>query len=186
MGREQLRKYSSVTILNIEVVDTKRAGNGFEVFHSDGARASCRKLILATGLVDNLPDVPGMKELYGHSVFLCLYCDGWEMRDAPLAVYGHGKHGVELALEPTLWSRHIVFCTDGKPIADKESFDRLERNGISSRHEPIKYLEATDGILQRIAFETGPALVRRAVFFSSWQHQRSDLPQKLGCTITDE
>ena len=119
MGREQLRKYSSVTILNIEVVDTKRAGNGFEVFHSDGARASCRKLILATGLVDNLPDVPGMKELFGHSVFLCLYCDGWEMRDAPLAVYGHGKHGVELALELTLWSRDIVFCTDGKPIADK-------------------------------------------------------------------
>ena len=186
VGREQLLTYSSVTVRDLEVTDAKQARTGFELVQSDGVRTLCRKLILATGLIDTLPDVAGLKELYGHSVFLCPFCDGWELRDQPLAVYGQGKQGVELALELILWSKDVVFCTDGGRMVDVEEFARLERNGISSRHEPIDYLEATDGIFQRIVFKSGPALARRAIFFSSCQHQRSELPRKLGCKITNE
>ena len=186
LGREHLRKYTTVTVRDLEVVDAKRAGKGFELVQSDGTRTLCRKLILATGLIDNLPEVPGLKELYGRSVFLCPYCDGWELRDEPLAVYGQGKQAIELALELTLWSKDIIFCTGGEPIMDSDCFARLGRNGISSRLEPIISLEAVDGKLQRIIFESGPAIARRAIFFSSFQHQRSHLPTKLGCKITDE
>lgn len=186
MGREQLRKYPTVKFLNIEVLDAQRGEHGFEILQSDGVRAASRKLILATGLIDKLPDVQGMEEFYGRSVFHCPYCDGWEMRDEPLAVYGHGHLGPELALELTIWSRDIVLCTDGEPIADRKSLDRLERNGIRARHERITCLEGKDGVLQRIIFENGPALPRRAMFFSTWQYQRSSLPEKLGCAMTAE
>lgn len=185
-GRDQLRKYPSVTVRDIEVVNAKRVGKGFELMQSDGTQTHCRKLILATGLIDNLPDVTGMKELYGKSVFLCPFCDGWEMRDLPLAIYGQGRQSIELALELTLWSKDIVFCTGGEPMMDLEYHARLERNGISSRHEPITQLEAVDGILQRIIFASGPALARRAIFFSNCQQQQSDLSTQLGCKITSE
>lgn len=175
-----------MTVRDIEVVDARRADRGFELVQSDGVRTCCRKLILATGLIDNVPEVPGMKELYGQSVFLCPYCDGWELRDEPLAVYGQGKQGIEFALELTLWSKDIVFCTGGEPVTDVDCFARLERNGVSSRLEAITALEAVDGKLQRIVFASGPALARRAIFFSSGQHQRSDLPKKLGCKIDAE
>ena len=76
-------------------------------------RCRSRKLLLATGVVDNLPEIPGFRELYGRSVFHCPYCDGWELRDQPLAIYGRGARGVGLALELTAWSRDLVLCTDG-------------------------------------------------------------------------
>ena len=186
MGREQLRKYQTVKFLNMEVIDAQKSERGFEALQSDGVRAACRKLILATGLIDKLPDVQGLEDLYGCSVFHCPYCDGWELRDEPLAIYGHGHLGSELALELTLWSRDIVLCTDGEPIADRKYLDRLERNGIRVRHERIARLEGKDGVLQRILFVNGPALPRRALFFSTWQYQRSCLPEKLGCAMTAE
>jgi len=186
MGREQLRKYPTIEFRHVEVVDAEKNEHGFEILQSDGVRAGCRKLILATGLIDKLPELKGLEEFYGCSVFHCPYCDGWELRDQPLAIYGHGHHGPELALELTLWSRDIVLCTDGEPIADKKHLDRLERNGIGVRHERITCLEGNDGVLKRIVFENAPALPRRALFFSARQFQRSSLPEKLGCAMTAE
>lgn len=186
IGREQLRKYPTIEFRHVEVADVEKKERGFGILQSDGVRAACRKLVLATGMIDKLPDVPGMTEFYGRGVFHCPYCDGWEVRDEPLAVYGQGHHGPALALELTLWSRDIVLCIDGEPIADRKSLDRLERNGIRARHERITCLEGKDGVLQRILFENGPALPRRALFFSARQFQRSNLPEKLGCAMTAE
>lgn len=186
IGREQLRKYPTIEFRPIEVIDAHKNEHGFEILQRDGVRAACRKLILATGLIDKLPEVSGIEDLYGRSVFHCPYCDGWEMRDEPLAVYGYGQLGLDLALELTLWSRDIVLCTDGEPNADYKSLDRLERNGIRIRHERITRLEGKDGVLKRISFENGPALSRRAMFFGTRQYQRSSLPVKLGCAMTAE
>lgn len=118
LGRDQLRKYLSVTVRDLEVVGARRAGKDFELIQSDSSQSQCRKLILATGLIHNLPDVPGMKDLYGKSVFLCPFCDGWEIRDEPLAIYGHGRESIDLALELTLWRKGLVFCTGGEPMMD--------------------------------------------------------------------
>jgi thioredoxin reductase len=186
IGREQLGKYPTIEFRAVEVIDAKRNEHGFEILQRDGLRAACRKLILATGLIDKLPEVSGIEEFYGRSVFHCPYCDGWEMRDEPLAVFGHGHLGPDLALELTLWSRDIVLCTNGEPNTDRQSLNRLERNGIRVRHERIACLEGKDGVLQRISFENGPALSRRAMFFSTCQYQRSSLPGKLGCAMTAE
>jgi thioredoxin reductase len=186
IGREQLRKYPTIEFRPIEVLDAQKNAHGFEILQSDGRRAVCRKLVLATGLIDKLPEVNGIEEFYGRSVFHCPYCDGWEMRDEPLAVYGPKHLGLDLALELTTWSRDIVLCTDGEPTADRKSLQRLERNGIRARHERIISLEGKDGVLQRISFENGPALPRRAMFFSTCQYQRSSLPETLGCAMTAE
>src|SRR5262245_30346197 len=91
IAREQLRQYDTVELRGVEVVEAAcHPDASFHVALADGARHTSRKLLIATGVVDNVPEIPGFRELYGRSVFHCPYCDGWEVRDQPLAIYGRG------------------------------------------------------------------------------------------------
>jgi thioredoxin reductase len=184
IGREQMGPYDSVELREVGVTDATRVDDRFEVTLADRTRLSSRKLLLATGVVDQLPAVKGIETFYGRSVFHCPYCDGWETRDKPLAVYGRGERGRGLALELTAWSDDLVLCTDGPAGLRVEDLERLSRHGIAVRKERIARLEGTDGVLERIVFVNGDVLARRALFFNTGQRQRSDLPAKLGCEFT--
>jgi len=186
MARAELAQYDSVRIVDDEVVHAECHDSYFRVSAAGGGEYASRKLLLATGVVDNLPEIDGFRELYGTSVFHCPYCDGWEMRDQPLAVYGRGHRGLGLALELTVWSRDLVLCTDGPADIDAPDRERLERNGISLREDCVARLEGRDGVLSRVVFETGPAIDRRALFFSTGQYQRSDLLGRLGCHFNEK
>lgn len=186
MARAELAQYESVTIRDEEVVDAVCVESAFRVTLAGGTQVSSRKLLLATGVVDNLPQIEGFRELYGTSVFHCPYCDGWEMRDRPLAIYGRGYRGVGLSLELTVWSRDLVLCTDGPGEIDPDDRDRLARNGIPVREERVTRLEGKDGVLSHIVFAEGPPIARRALFFSTGQYQRSDLLERLGCAFNDK
>jgi thioredoxin reductase len=93
-ARTQLRPYSTVTLLEDEATDVASFEGGFTVQLHDRGHYSCRKLLLATRVVDSLPRIPGIEQFYGRSVHHCPYYDGWESRDQPLAVYGRGIKGV--------------------------------------------------------------------------------------------
>jgi thioredoxin reductase len=189
IARDELAKYDTVELCRGEVVaaECQQEFASFCITLASGERVYSRKLLLATGVVDNLPEIAGFRELYGRSVFHCPYCDGWELRDQPLAVYGRGALGVGVALELTLWSRDLVLCTDGPSEVDAETFERLHRNGIRVRDECIDRLEGNgDGVLQRIVFKEGEPLERRALFFTTGQYQRSDLLMQLGCEFNEK
>lgn len=186
LGREELQSYDTVKLLTIEVSDARRLENGFEVTLSNGERAVTRKLLIATGVVDDLPKLQGFDSFYGRSVFHCPYCDGWEMRDQPLAVYGKGENGPGLALELILWSRDVVLCTDGPSQLAAEDLERLARHNISVREEQILRLEGKDGMLEQIVFADGKAIQRRGMFFSTGQRQGSELAKNLGCELTEQ
>ena len=186
LARRELERYDTVRLCDAEVAAAECADGMFVVTLDDGSRFSARKLLLATGVVDNLPDIPGFRELYGRSVFHCPYCDGWEVRDQPLAIYGKGERGLGVALELTAWSRDLVLCTDGPSEIDQTGLDRLSGNGIGIREERVARLEGHDGVLTRVVFASGPALDRRALFFSTGQYQRSNLMSRLGCEFNDK
>jgi thioredoxin reductase len=185
IAREQLRRYDDVELLDIEVVEAIRSGDRFRVRLSDGTDQTARKLLLATGVVDHVPAIEGVNELYGRSIFHCPYCDGWEVRGQPLAIYGRAERGRGMALELTAWSRDLILCTDGPSELSDEDLGRLQRNGIQVREEAVARFEGNDGVLERIVFANGDVLARRAVFFNTGQHQRSDLPARLGCEFTE-
>jgi thioredoxin reductase len=184
IGRRELEQYDTVQLRDVGVIHAEcAADNNFAVTLDDGEIVRSRKLLLATGVVDNVPQIEGIKELYGRSVFHCPYCDGWEVRDQPIAIYGRGERGLGLSLELTTWSRDLVLCTDGpSEIADVDRA-RLERYGIPLREEPVSALRGRDGILERIIFRNGDELPRRALFFTTGQFQRSKLAMDLGCEI---
>jgi thioredoxin reductase len=187
LARKDLGKYDTVRLRDGEVVAASCQESGrFIVRLASGESMSSRKLLLATGVVDDLPDIAGFRELYGASVFHCPYCDGWELRDQPLAIYGKGARGLGLALELTAWTRDIVLCTDGPSEIEADGLAKLERNGIRVHEAPVARLEARDGVLASVVFSDGTTLARRALFFTTGQYQRSDLLSRLGCVFNDK
>jgi thioredoxin reductase len=186
MAREELRQYETVSLRLAEVVAAECRDGHFEVRVAHGPGAAARKLLIATGVVDNLPRIEGFRELYGRSIFHCPYCDGWEIRDRPLAIYGNGERGLGLSLELTVWSRNLVLCTDGPCDINDEGLARLKRHRIALREERVARLDGDEGILTHVVFEDGSRLARRGMFFTTGQSQRSDLLLRLGCEFTDK
>ena len=187
IGRDQLRQYDTIDWQDAEVVEAEcRPDRRFRVALTDGREFASRKLLIATGVVDSLPEIDGFRDLFGRSVFHCPYCDGWELRDEPLAVYGRGARGLGLSLELIGWSRDIVLCTDGPPEIDADGRERLARNGIAVRQDRVDRLEGRDGRLERIVFARGDALPRRALFFTTGQTQQSRLALRLGCEFNEK
>jgi thioredoxin reductase len=190
IAREQLHPYETVQLRQANVTDAVRLAEGFRIAlkAADGAtetHVTARKLLLATGVVDTLPEIDGLSAFYGTSVFHCPYCDGWEMRDQPLAVYGQAENGLGLALELSFWSRDVTLCTNGPGELSEEDLKRLSRRKIRLREEEIKRLEGNEK-LERIVFENGEPLAVRGLFFSTGHRQGSDLAAVLGCNFTSE
>ena len=190
IARHQLSPYPSVKMESDRITDAIRTDAGFEVMTAMGRRFQSRTLLLATGVVDHLPQHPGFRELYGYSVFVCPYCDGWEMNDQPLAIYGRGDDkGGGLALEMTIWSKNIVLCTDGPSELSPLTLQRLKSFDIQVREEKIVRLEGKPGLPHRtpfeIIFDSGAGLRRMGLFFNTGRHQASDLAARLGCDSFD-
>lgn len=186
LGRMELQRYRTVEVRDVQVTDARCDSSGFTTELASGEMIHSRKLLLATGVVDNVPEIEGVLELYGRSIFHCPYCDGWELRDQPVAVYGRGERGYGLSLELTGWTRDLVLLTDGACELDEERRDRLERNGITVREEKVLRVEGRDGALECIHLEGGQPLLRRALFFTTGQEQRSQLAVSLGCEFNDK
>jgi thioredoxin reductase len=186
LARQDVQRYPSVEFRTVEVLDAITSSDGFRVVCADGRQVSARKLLLATGVVDELPDLSGLAPLYGTSVHHCPYCDGWEWREQPLAVYGCGDEGLALALGLTVWTDDLVLCTDGPSRLAQKDLDQLHAQGIEMREDRLLRLEGTDGQLERIVFQNGDVLPRRALFVCSGQHQRSALARKLGARFTSK
>jgi thioredoxin reductase len=182
IGREQLGSYG-VELRNAKVTDARRNDTGYELTLNNEKHELCKKLLLATGVVDKIPPIKGIEALYGKSVFHCPYCDGWELRDQPLAVYGRGKDGLDLVLALTTWTDDLVLCTDGRPWLSGADVRLLSRRRITINEESIDRLEGRDGILERIVFKDGDSLPRRGLFLCTHMVQRSDLAARLGCSF---
>jgi thioredoxin reductase len=182
LGRRELPAYG-VELRTIGVTGVRPGKNHYRVALSDGSHEKARFLLIATGVIDALPAIAGFEECYGRSLFHCPYCDGWEVRDRPLAAFGRAIHVAGLALGLKTWSADVVACTNGTRM-ERRLYERLAANGIRVRTEPIERLEHQDGRLASVIFRSGGPLPRAAMFFTTGQHPQSDLAIKLGCGLT--
>jgi thioredoxin reductase len=185
LARDELTRYTTVERRPAHVADAVAVREGFEVRLDDGTRLASRTLLLATGVVDDIPPIPGLDALYGISVHHCPYCDAWEWRDQPVAVYGRGEAASGLALVLSWWTRDVVLCTDGPPEMGADHLARLAAQGVEICETAVLRLEGRDGQLERVVFADGETLPRRALFFAGGQRQRSPLPERLGCRFTE-
>ena len=180
-GRRQLERYETVELREIAVTDAKAADGGFAVALEGGERVRCRRLLLATGVRDELPHVPGFDDHYGVSAHHCPYCDGWEWRDKRLAVYGQGEAGKEFALEFLGWSRDVVLFTDGATDLSDEGRAELTRNGVGVEETAVAAFDGKDGRLQAVRLADGRSIARDALFFYTSSKQTCQIASGLGC-----
>jgi thioredoxin reductase len=185
IAREQLRTYPTVDYRPIEVVTVHREEHAFGVTLADHAYVRSRKLLLCTGIADELPPLPGVQDFFGTSVFQCPYCHGWEVRDQPLACYGQGKSGMGKALQLLQWSPDITLCTNGMGQLEAHERGILTAHHIPVYEERITQLKGTNGQLEQIVFADGKRLAVRALFCFTETHQQNDFPQRLGYTMTN-
>jgi thioredoxin reductase len=181
-GRQELQAFGHVALREDKLVSIESKQTQFTVTCASGFTAVARKVLLTTGLQDEVPRIEGIESFYGQTVHHCPYCDGYESSDKPIAIYGKGDKGAGLALMMKHWSFDVVLCTDGDPDISSEMRSRLGKHGIEIYGERIIKLEGdNEGHLQRICFKDGIALDRAVMFFTTSCAQRSDLSQMLGC-----
>ncbi len=183
--RRQLERYETVSLRDGLAVTAKAIDGGFKVAFAGGATRTSRKLLLATGVRDVLPEIEGLSGCYGRSVHHCPYCDGYEHRGQPLAVIGDGEKGAGLARLMRQWSADETLCANGEPVTAEDA-QELAKAGVKVRLEKLRACEAKDGALERLIFAEGPPLECSAVFFNTGQVQRSDLLSQLGCQFDDK
>ena len=184
IGREQLEPYPGVELRQAIATGAAGADGRFEISLDDGTVVEARKVLLATGVHDELPERPGFRELWGRGIYHCPYCHGWEVRDRPLAILAKTEHLVMQATMIRNWSRDIVALTDGESGLEPKARDRLAALDVPVKEEKISRLEGrSDGSegLSKIHFEDGSEIEREGLFYAPPQRQRSDLAEDLGC-----
>jgi thioredoxin reductase len=182
LGRDELAPYG-IDLRHATVTAVQRGGAGFDVTVGESERVQAQALLIATGVCDQLPSIPGIQECYGISVHHCPYCDGWEHRDQPLTVIGHGNGAVGLALTLKTWSARITLCTNGRALTRRQH-EQLGAQQITIRLEKVLRLEHQDGRLTRVVLDSAQSVDCRGAFVSSPQAQQADFAKRLGCEFT--
>lgn len=188
-GRDQLKPYEDVECRVGRATEVSGSDGSFRVELDDRGEVLARKLVLATGVVDELPERPGFREFWGRGVYHCPYCHGWEVRDRPLAVYASGGDpmgAVERVILFRNWSRNLVVLSDGPSGLDAAGRKKLDALGVPLNEKRIVRLEdKSDGSegLSRIVFEDGSTLAREGLFYGPPQRQRSGFAEALGCEM---
>jgi thioredoxin reductase len=180
---KELEKYN-VQLLRKKIVHAVKNEEGIFVARDEAGRLyHSKKLLVATGLFDTVPDIDGCREMYGKSVFHCPYCDGWEVRDKKLGVYARNKEGWELALALKGWSDHVHLYTDGRNKVKPYQKEQLDANDIVVIRLPIARLAGKEGQLEKIIFKNGEEDLCDALFFVNGYTQQCNLAEAFGCEM---
>jgi thioredoxin reductase len=181
-ARAELARYETVELRETLVTDVSRQSGGFQLVLADGATALARKLLLATGVVDELPAITGLPAFWGRGVFPCPYCDAYELRGRPLGVLGRGDEALALCRALTSWTDDITLFSDGPTELRADDLAALRAANVAVVRERVEAVEGADGHLCRVLLAGAPAVACQGLFVSAGQHQRSPLLERLGCT----
>ena len=184
-GRTELGRYG-VEVVTAEVHEAEALDGIVRVTSSGGAYLT-RALLLATGMLDELPDIPGFTEVWGITAHTCPYCDGFEHRDERLAVLAAGARGEHLAILLRQWSDDVVLLSNGPHGLDAAQLAHVQALGITIIQTPVVALDSDNGgRLRRLRLDDGETLDRDALFFYiGWQF-RNDVARRLGCQLHDD
>lgn len=185
LARDELAPYG-VEYRRSRVETVHRGPDRFDIRTDGGEPLSCRKLLIATGVEDDHPRIPGLPECYGTTVFHCPYCDGWEWRDRRIGIYGQGRAGAALALSLRTWSTDVALVSDGPARLGRKERAVLHGQGIATCEAPVARLCHEGGCLRAVEFASGERLERDALFFTTGQRQQSAFARSLGCEFTSK
>jgi thioredoxin reductase len=183
-GRAELGRYG-VEVVTAEVQDAELLDGAVRLTSTRGADLT-RTVLLATGMLDEVPDIPGFADLWGTSAHTCPYCDGFEHRDERLAVLAAGGRGEHLAVLLRQWSDDVVLLSNGPHNLAADQLARVQAVGVPVIETPVIGLDSDNGRLRRVHLGSGQTLDRDALFFYVGWRLRNDVARTLGCELRDD
>jgi thioredoxin reductase len=188
-GRAEVTGYGgqiiSGDVASVERLDSQSDRVGFRVVLANGCSVHARRLLVTTGLVDELPDVPGVAERWGRDVLHCPYCHGWEVRDQALGILGTGPMAVHGALLFRQWSANVILFQHTSPALSQEQAEQLAARGITVVEGEVSALEVHDDQLVGVRLRSGEFVPRQAVVVSPRFTARAEVLRSLGLGTTD-
>jgi thioredoxin reductase len=192
LGREECRNYGVELVDGILTAANKIDDEQFILTAETGKRFTVRRVLLAIGIRDVWPDVPGLDHVYGNNAHVCPDCDGYNARGKKVVVIGHGRKAVGMALNLTTWTRDIIICTNGHaPEMDLPEYcQKLDALNVPVLTEPILRVECEGSAIHSVQLEGGAHLDAEKIFFTLGQYPADDpvtqLGDQLGCERDDE
>jgi thioredoxin reductase len=180
-GREEIAGYGSVELRDLAAVTGERRDDGFALELADGTEITTANVLLATGMDYRYPEIPGASERWGHSVFHCPFCHGWEVRGKDLAVLGSDEGAVHRVLLLTSWSDSVALLTDGGELPDGAAA-LLAAAGVAVDDRKVASLEGPGSELSAVVFEDGSERPLGGLLVAVTLAARSELPYVLGAT----
>jgi thioredoxin reductase len=185
-GRAEVTGYGG-EVREDTVVGARRVDDaGFRVEFAGGAAVRARRLLVTTGLVDELPDLPGLAALWGSDVLHCPYCHGWEVRDQPIGVLGTTPFAVLQALHWRQWSADVVLFQHSSPAPSDDELEQLAARGVAVVRGPVAGLETTGGRLSGVRLADGEVVLRSALVVAPRFTARADVLTSLGLAAVDQ
>ncbi len=180
-GREQLLAYPTVQWREGQAERAEAVDDGFRVFTADGEERTARRLILATGVRDTLPSIPGLAERWGHSVFHCPYCHGYELNQGRIGVLASTPLSMHHALMLPDWGPTTFFLNGSFP-PDEDQMAQLERRGVRVERGSIGRIE---GERADVVMEDGRTIPLDGLFTMSRVSVASPIAEQLGCRLEE-
>jgi thioredoxin reductase len=184
VGRAEVRGYGA-RVLEGRVASAQSVDGGFTVTLEDGRRVGARRLLVVTGLVDELPDVPGVRERWGRDVLHCPYCHGWEVRDRPIGVLASGPVAVHQALLFRQLTADLTLFLHTAPQPTDEEAEQLAALGITVVEGEVASLEVHENRLTGVRLQDGEVVPRDAVVVSPRLAARAGILADLGLETTE-
>jgi len=185
IAKEQVLAYPTVSFLSDKVTQARPDDNGFWVETQSGQPYRSRKLLIATGLADVMPDIPGFAECWGRTILHCPYCHGYEVHGQPLGILANGDMAYDLVRLIQNWSRNLTLFTNGPATLTGEQRQLIEQLGVPVDERSVTHLVHQAGNLEALAFSDGSRHELSAVFSRVPFRQHSDLAEQLGCKLTE-
>jgi thioredoxin reductase len=185
LARQQVEKYESVQFYNGLAIKGARKNNGFEITAQSGDVFECKKLIVASGIKDELPGIPGMEECWGKSVVHCPYCHGYEYRNRKTGIMGNGDIVYHFSTMVYNLTKELILFTNGKSLFTEEQNSKLKKNKISVIETELTEIKHVEGYLSEVILKDKSKIALDVLYVKAPFVQHSNIPISLGCELSE-
>ena len=185
IAKEQISSYPSVHFVEDAALSITGTDGNFQIVTVHGQNFQSKKLLFAAGMKDLPPAIKGLADAYGKSAFICPYCDGWELREQPLVLIVKGADALHMAKMISGWTDDFTICTNGPDELTDEQREELNQHHVPVFDSPIQSIESNDGMVRQVVLMDGTKIACTGIFFKPKLAPGSELPQTIGCRITE-
>ena len=186
LARKDVEKYTTVQFHEGIATQILKNNNGFEIETLSNERFYAKKIVLASGVKDIMPNIPGFEECWGISVLHCPYCHGYEVRNEVTGILSNGDMAYDFSKLIFNMTKNLTLFTNGKATLTQEQIEKLKQNKINLNEEEIDRIEHENGFIQKIIFKNGSSVLLKALYAKRPFEQNFNITETLGCELTEQ